>query len=393
MKWAEHFVRKGHEVHVISGRGQVIEGAQLHLLRSRSGIGTEIATAQKTRPLKSVAKRVLKLHGSLYARAIAMVDRYSELVRDFSWAKQCKEIVRVIQPDILHGHFLTTYGFYAAYTGYSPLVVSAWGSDMLVNPKVSWINKAYCKFAIRRAAVITAESKAMENALLTMGAIPSKVARFSWGIDCELFAPGRKSEAEALRTELGIPLGAPVILSSRNMRPIYNIHRILRSVPAVLERFPRAVFVFLKGYGLFPYEQQLRDVAKELGLKDNVHFISDLLSPEQMVVFLNASDIVISIPSSDSLPISVFEAMACDVVPIMSDIEANREVMAQGSKGFLVPIDEQQLASTVIYCLENLDSLREAVSAHNKDYVLRYQNWNRSVEDMERVYHSCLENG
>jgi glycosyltransferase involved in cell wall biosynthesis len=233
----------------------------------------------------------------------------------------------------------------------------------------------------------------MENALLSMGAIPSKVARFPWGVDCELFAHGRRSEAEVIRSSLRIPFGVPVILSSRNMRPLYNIHLILRSVPVVLKQFPEAVFVFLKGYGLFPYEQQLRAVAEEMGLTNNVRFVYDLLSPEQMAVFLNASDIVISIPSSDSLPISVFEAMACDVVPIMSDIEANREVMARGSKGFLVPIDEQQLASTVIYCLENLDSLREAVSAHNKDYVLRYQNWKRSVEDMERVYHSCLENG
>ena len=42
--------------------------------------------------------------------------------------------VRDLAPDIVHAHYLTSYGYLAARCGRHPLVMTAWGSDLLVTP-------------------------------------------------------------------------------------------------------------------------------------------------------------------------------------------------------------------------------------------------------------------
>ena len=41
-----------------------------------------------------------------------------------------KRLVKNISPDIIHGHFVSGGGCYAYLSGFKPLVVTAWGSDI-----------------------------------------------------------------------------------------------------------------------------------------------------------------------------------------------------------------------------------------------------------------------
>ena len=40
-----------------------------------------------------------------------------------------------LAPDIVHGHYVTSYGLSAAGCGRHPVVMTAWGSDLLVTPR------------------------------------------------------------------------------------------------------------------------------------------------------------------------------------------------------------------------------------------------------------------
>ncbi|HET6786536.1 MAG TPA: glycosyltransferase, partial [Aquabacterium sp.] len=59
-----------------------------------------------------------------------------------SWFKALPEVRRVVrrlgqtfQPDLVHGHYVTSYGLWAAACGLPvPKVLTAWGSDILVTP-------------------------------------------------------------------------------------------------------------------------------------------------------------------------------------------------------------------------------------------------------------------
>ncbi len=127
-----------------------------------------------------------------------------------------------------------------------------------------------------------------------------------------------------------------------------------------------------------------------LNLSNNVRVVTEILTLKQMAVFLNASDILLSIPNSDSFPISVLEGMACGVIPILSDIEANRELIKLGGNAVVLPsLDEKTLASKIVYCLSHVSDLA-AWKDSNRRYVLRYYNWRESLRQMEDVYRRVM---
>jgi len=49
-----------------------------------------------------------------------------------------RKVVRKFDPDVVHGHYLTVGGLYAALSGGKRIVGSAWGSDVYVGPVKSW---------------------------------------------------------------------------------------------------------------------------------------------------------------------------------------------------------------------------------------------------------------
>ena len=86
-----------------------------------------------------------------------------------------------IKPDILHGHYLINYGFYSAALKYRPLVLSTWGSDVLVAPVESIRHRLMLKYAVSNADVITVESQYIKNILKDKYKVSeNKLAIFSW---------------------------------------------------------------------------------------------------------------------------------------------------------------------------------------------------------------------
>ena len=57
---------------------------------------------------------------------------------DWLWrAGAARRHVQDLAPDLVHAHYVTSYGYLAARCGRHPLVMTAWGSDLLVTPRRS----------------------------------------------------------------------------------------------------------------------------------------------------------------------------------------------------------------------------------------------------------------
>lgn len=104
-RWVKWFVKRGHEVHLISFKKAKIENVNFHYIG----------------PLKSVP------YFSILCSPILFLL--------FLKFRTIRKLIKEIDPDIVHGHYLTEHGFLAAASGFKPLVVSAWGSDVLINMK------------------------------------------------------------------------------------------------------------------------------------------------------------------------------------------------------------------------------------------------------------------
>jgi glycosyltransferase involved in cell wall biosynthesis len=68
---------------------------------------------------------------------------------------------------------------------------------------------------------------------------------------------------------------------------------------------------------------------------------------EQMPDFYRAADVCVSIASSDSSPRSVWEAMACGVPVVLSDLPWVHELIEPDADAIVVPIDAAAIADGI----------------------------------------------
>src|SRR3989442_2272695 len=78
-------------------------------------------------------------------RSAAAMGRFPGMLRLVTAARLraagfYRELTR-INPDVVHAHYVSDYGFLAALSGRHPLVVSAWGSDLLIDTGLSVVTR------------------------------------------------------------------------------------------------------------------------------------------------------------------------------------------------------------------------------------------------------------
>lgn len=352
-KWVNYFAQKGHEVHLISWRmgENYVEGVQLHLL---TRLAPRIWTA-------------------------------SQYLSAAWWLVQTRKLVRMIKPDVLEAHFITVYGYLATASGFHPFVLTPWGSDMLVHPKRNPILRAFTKHTLRKADRIIWNSEIARAELLRLGAEPCKMRKIFHGIDTEQFNPHRRDDG--LKKELWDNSSPPVIISIRNLRPIYSVDTLIRAMPLVLQQVPEAEFV-IGGDG--EQKEYLQGVASSLGVSSNVRFVG-FIPHDGLPKYLASSDIYVSTSLSDSYPVSLQEAMACGLAPVITDIPANREWVRDGENGFIVPVQNPEaLAERIVYLLRN-KALREKFGEVGRKIIMERAEYEREMEKMEGVYKELVE--
>jgi glycosyltransferase involved in cell wall biosynthesis len=108
---------------------------------------------------------------------------------------------------------------------------------------------------------------------------------------------------------------------------------------------------------------------------DRVHIVGHV-PYKQMVDWYHASDVCVSIASSDSSPRSVWEAVASGTPCVVSDLPWVHELMVAGRDALVVPIAVEPVAAAIRTILEDpalADHLagngRRLVAAHHDQAV------------------------
>ena len=347
-KWVNYFAQRGYEIHLISFRGNSSEfepGVGLHLL-------TTIAPR-----LWSVSKY---LNGLL-------------------WPVQARRLIRKIKPDIVDAHYITVNGYLGIASGFHPLILTAWGSDVLLDPKQNWLWKILTKYALNKTEVVICDSQVVHKELLKLGVSPGKIKMIYNGVDTQQFS--RQQANEGLKRKLGI-LEAPSIIYIRSLKPVYNVEMLIRAIPLVLRQFPEARFI-IGGDG--EQKEYLQDLAKSLGISDSTRFIG-WIPHNELPEYLASADVYVSTSLSDSTSLSLQEAMACELAPVVTDLPANREWITDGESGFIVPINDiQALADRITYLLNN-NEVRESFGKRGREVIKERAEYEREMEKMEEIY-------
>jgi len=104
----------------------------------------------------------------------------------------------------------------------------------------------------------------------------------------------------AIRHQLGIHMG-PVLLTFGLLSPGKGIEYMIEALPAVVRRFPEAVYMVVGATHAVlreregeRYREQLKLRAARLGVRENVCFVDRYLSLEELVRYIAAADVYVS---------------------------------------------------------------------------------------------------
>jgi len=364
-RWLQFFIEQGHQVFCLSDKEGEIPGAEVFLLPNRDTLLGEKKKAKK--------KDVIQ------ARAIRI-----------------KELVAEIQPDIVHAHYLYLRGWSAALADVRPLIISLWGSDIQLE-KVYYRNAFHLfrdqllnRLALTQADMITG----MSPNLARLGQkavgkhIPVEVVPL--GANLEQFQANLEPEKmDAFRASLHIPSDSLIVLSPRIMVPLYNIETIIDSIPKVLEELPNTVFILKDTVSDTEerrnYVSELRQHVERLGVGAAVRWVNEL-PYESLPMLYTLADVIVSIPTADGMPVTLFEAMACGTPVIVGNLVTYDSVIDHNKTGLRIPPKDSAALSLCILQLLKNPQLSEQLVQAAYGIVKEFGNYQYHLKRMEKYY-------
>ncbi|MBA7571495.1 N-acetyl-alpha-D-glucosaminyl L-malate synthase [subsurface metagenome] len=311
-------------------------------------------------------------------------------VRGIEKIIKVKRLVKKISPDIIHGHFVSGGGCYAYLSGFKPLVVTAWGSDIYLYSKQLFINKMLTRHTLQNADLITTDSNDLKNKVIKLGASKEKSYIIQFGVDTKLFHP--TCDVNILKEELKIGDNEKIIFSPRMIRPIYNIDNIVKAFKLLQGDFGNLRLILKsKTKKDKEYRIYIEELAKRLGVEARIIFIGQV-DHSTMPKLYSLSDVVVSIPTTDGTPVSVLEAMACGCNIVASDIPSLQEWIKDGWNGYLVNVkDIEEISQKIKKCLLIKSNKHETIINRNLNIIRERANYFSNMKKMERLYYSLME--
>ncbi|MEA2064359.1 MAG: glycosyltransferase [Gemmatimonadota bacterium] len=346
-RWAEYFRMRGHRLAFATLDPSGIEGTGEMLLGSFTGVDA--------------------------VRYPAALPSLRRLVKNF-------------QPQVVNAHFVPGYGFLASLVPSArPLVVSAWGSDILLGPGKSFLHRWRARHTLGQAGLVTCDGAVLAGLIQELGVPDGRILEVPMGIDPALFhppLPGTENEKRPGEKNLRI-------ISSRTLEPLYGVETLLRSA-AILKEAGWGFECAVLGDG--SQRSKLEELSGQLGLEERVEFLGGLTSGG-VAEALRSGDIYVSCSYSDSTSVSLLEALATGLFPVVSDIPGNREWISHGRNGLCFnPGDPGALAECLIRAMKDSD-LRGNARAENLGTIEKKALWENNMRLVEDRFYDIAATG
>lgn len=346
-RWLAFFARRGHSIHLLEGYGVGI----------REGLPDGVSVHRYS----ALGGRRIRIVSLLQGRA------------------SLRRLLSRLEPDVLHAHYITRYGWQVRLSGFHPYVITPWGSDVYVTPRSSLRARLWSRAALRSANLVTVPSDSMRDAVSRMGARPDRIATVPFGVDTRIFSPGPPDSqlVERLRVD-----GRKLVFSPRGIRRLYRHETVMDAVASLDD----VVVVMSARNAEAPYLAELRARAERAGIAKRMRIIEDI--PEgELVSLYRMADVVVSVPDSDGFPSTVLEAMACGAPVVASDVPAVRSVLERFAPELIVRAgDAPALATALRRALQLSPDERALLGDRMRSYVIDEADYETNMLKMEGLY-------
>jgi glycosyltransferase involved in cell wall biosynthesis len=378
LNWIRHFVEIDHEVHLVSTypcqpRSSL---ASLHVIPvAFSSAATEVVKANGDSQ-DHFLRRVLPI------RLRTAIRQWLGPLTLPGAARQLREVIAKIQPQMIHAMRIPYEGMLTTLADPSqPLLVSIWGNDFTLHAPATPLMANYTKLTLRRVNAIHADCHRDVRMAMAWGydqSKPAVVLPGGGGVQLNSFyPPSIKDGYEEERS--------PFVINPRGMRAYVRNDTFFRSIPFVLEQFPKARFICVN----MAQEPEAIRWIKELDISTSVNLLPKQTRSEMADLYRKAP-VAVSITTHDGTPNTLLESLACGCFPVVGDIESLREWVTHGVNGFLVdPEDHQALARSIITALE-MPGLRSNAREINLGLIAERADHNKVMQAASAFYQQLI---
>jgi len=275
------------------------------------------------------------------------------------------KLLAQIRPTCIHIHQANRLAFFVSWQAKRkgiPVILTAWGSDVLLVPQKNSFFRYLVKKTLERSDIITADSTEMITAMQVL--VPKK--QYEW------MQYGIEPVPPALKEKL--------IFSNRLHQPLYRIDQVIRYFEEFAKDHEEWQLV-IAGSG--SETEKLKQLAQTLVCSDRIHFVGWLSAAENRTWYAKSS-IYISIPSSDGTSVSVLEAMSAGCIPVLPELPVSHEWI-NASTGVI----EQQGENPIQKAL-TLD--RAACQVQNQERISKFALRSVSTARFKQFYQTSVAN-
>lgn len=344
-KWLNYFTLKGYDIHVISlGKGEY-EGVTVHSLDVQDTVMKRTSDKNKLEYFKKI--------------------------------KRVKQLVKEINPDVLHAHYASSYGLLGALTNYHPYIISVWGSDVYDFPVKSFLHKAMIKYNLKKADYILSTSNVMKTE--TEKYTNKKIQVTPFGVDINKFVPNRIEKDEI------------VIGTIKTLEEKYGIGYLVKAFKEVKDRNKNLTIKLVIG-GRGSQEAYLKELSKELGIKDDVTFLG-FVNPQDVIKEFQNFDVAVfpSTLDSESFGVAAVEAEACGTPIVVTDVGGLMESTEPNVTSLVAKkMSVEDLADKIDILVKDKE-LRTKMGIAARKFVEENYSLEDNFNDVDKIYKNIIK--
>ncbi len=287
-----------------------------------------------------------------------------------------KSIIKEFKPDIVHAHYASSYGLLGALSGFSPFILSVWGSDIFTFPHKSFLHKTMIQFNLKKADKILSTSHVMAKEIKHYTDKNIEVTPF--GIDMEQF---KVLEVKSVFSKNDIVIGTVKTLEEK-----YGIEYLIKAFKILSDKYPELPLkLLIVGGGSL--EKELKQLTKDLNIEDKTIFTGKVPF-EDVPKYHNmlSVSVSVSVSNSESFGVAIIEASSCAKPVVVSNVGGLPEVVEDDITGFVVPPRDEKETAKAIEKLVLDEDLRINIGNNGRDRVRELYNWDDNVKQMIDIY-------
>ncbi|HWR35072.1 MAG TPA: N-acetyl-alpha-D-glucosaminyl L-malate synthase BshA [Clostridia bacterium] len=272
---------------------------------------------------------------------------------DLALATRMAEVAEIYELDLLHVHYAIPHSVSAmlarqmlafgngAKPRKLPFVTTLHGTDItLVGLDHSYL--PITRFSIEQSDGVTAISSYLKQKTLEEFEIKHHIEVIHNFVNCDLYR--REPDAVERRREFAQD-GERILAHLSNFRPVKRVTDVIEIFDRVLKKIPARLVMIGDG----PDRSKAEWLAMKKGIHDRVLFMG---KQDRVHEKIGVADVMLLPSELESFGLAALEGMACEVVPIATNVGGVPELIEQGRNGYMANVgDVEEMARCAIEVL------------------------------------------